>query len=167
VNSGKRPKRVRDQKGDKGLRLCIVVSSFNRRITGRLLKGSLSVIKKQGILSASLEIIEVPGAFEIPGVALLMGQSGRFDAIICLGAVIRGETDHYDYICSEVSRGIGYVALECGLPVIFGVLTTSSLQQAMDRSGSKLNKGAESAETAIEMGLLYKRLKEDCSRTRL
>jgi len=152
-------KRVKDQKEKEGLRLCIVVSRFNQRITDRLLKGSLSAIKNNKIAAESVEVVRVPGAFEIPGVALLMGRSNRFDAIICLGAVIRGETDHYDYICSEVSRGIGYVALELGLPVIFGILTTSSLKQAMDRSGSTLNKGMESAEAAIEMGLLYKNLK--------
>ena len=135
-----------------------MVSRFNRRVTDRLLQGALSVFKKNGILSDRLEIIEVPGAFEIPGVALRMGQSGQFNAIICLGAVIQGETDHYHYVCSEVSRGVGQVSIQLGLPVIFGVLTTSSLKQAMDRSGGKLNKGAESAEAAIEMGLLYQRL---------
>lgn len=158
MNSGR--SRVKDQKGAEGLRLCIVVSRFNLRVTDRLLNGSLSVIKKHGIASESVEIVNVPGAFEIPGVALLMGRSGRFDAIICLGAVIRGETDHYQYICAEVSRGIGDVALALGLPVIFGVLTTSSLQQAMARSGTEMNKGAESAEVAIEMGRLYKSLKK-------
>ena len=156
MNRGRRSKKI---DGGKRLRFGIIVSRFNPSVTDRLLKGALSVFKKQGIPSDCLEIIEVPGAFEIPGVALLMGRSGRFHAMICLGAVIQGETDHYRYICLEVSRGVGQVALQLGLPVIFGVLTTTSLQQAMGRSGSQCNKGAEAAEAAIEMAVLYQKLR--------
>ena len=104
-------------------------------------------------------MVEVPGAFEIPGVAMQMGRLGCFDALICLGAVIEGETAHFQYICAEVSRGIGQVSLMCGLPVIFGVLTTGTTKQAMARSSIKVNKGADAACAAIEMGLLYRGFK--------
>lgn len=125
------------------------------------MSGALAVLKKGDVLSTDIEVIEVPGAFEIPAVAQQMGKSDRFDALICLGAIIKGETEHFHYICSEVSRGIGQVALALGMPVIFGVLTTTSFQQAKDRSGSKANKGAEAAEAAIEMGRLYRKIKEE------
>ncbi len=157
MNSGRTKKK--GLQGE-GLRFALIVSRFNPEVTDGLRQGALVVLKKQRIPSNAIEVVEVPGAFEIPGVAQLMAQSNRFDAIICLGAVIRGETDHYTYICSEVSRGIGQVALEWGLPVIFGVLTTETVQQAIARSSGTTNKGAEAALSAIEMGWLYRKLKE-------
>jgi 6,7-dimethyl-8-ribityllumazine synthase len=140
------------------LRIGIVVSQFNSRITERLLSGAIAALKKGGVNSSDIHIAEVPGAFELPGVAQEMGLTASLDAIICLGAVIQGETEHFHYICSEVSRGIGQVALHLRKPVIFGVLTTGSVRQAAARSGSKVNKGVEAADTAIEMALLYRRL---------
>lgn len=142
-----------------GLRFAIIVSRFNRAITDQLLEGALRVLYEQGAKTDNLEIAVVPGAFEIPGMAKRMGLLGRFHALICLGAVIRGETPHFDYICSEVSRGIGQLSLELGLPVIFGVLTTDSMTQALARSGTEINKGAEAALAAIEMAHLYRNLK--------
>ena len=142
-----------------GLRFGIVVSRFNQNITDSLLKGAVRVLGEQGTRSEDIEIAKVPGAFEIPGVAKQIGLLGRFNAIICLGAVIQGETPHFHYICSEVSRGIGQLSLDLGIPIIFGVLTTSSMAQAVARSGHEINKGAEAAMAAIEMANLYKNLK--------
>jgi 6,7-dimethyl-8-ribityllumazine synthase len=141
------------------LRIGVIVSRFNARVTERLLNGALDELKRTGIPSGNVDVVEVPGAFEIPGVAMQMGLSKCFDALICLGAVIEGETAHFQYICAEVSRGIGQVALLCGLPVIFGVLTTMTTKQAMARSTIKTNKGADAAQAAIEMSLLYRKLK--------
>jgi 6,7-dimethyl-8-ribityllumazine synthase len=142
-----------------GLRFGIIVSRFNQPITDALLNGALRTLDGQGARPEDVEIATVPGAFEIPGVAKQLGLLKRFNALICLGAVIQGETPHFDYICSEVSRGIGQLSLELGLPVIFGVLTTRSMAQAMARSGNEINKGAEAAMAAIEMARLYKNLK--------
>jgi len=147
-----------DERG-RGLRFGIIVSRFNARVTERLLKGALDEFKKAGIPLDNIEVVEVPGAFEMPGVAMQMGRLQRFDALICLGAVIKGETAHFEYICAEVSRGIGEVSLACGLPVIFGVLTTTTMKQAMARSSIKTNKGTDTTHAAIEMGLLYRKLK--------
>ncbi len=141
------------------LRFGIVVSRFNRSITDRLLKGALQVLEARGTHAGDIEIASVPGAFELPGVAKKMGQVGRFHALICLGAVIQGETPHFHYICAESSRGIGQVALELGLPVIFGLLTTATVEQAIARSGDKRNKGSEAAMAAIEMAHLYRNIK--------
>lgn len=142
-----------------GLRFGIIVSRFNQPITDALLKGALRILEEQGARQEDIEIVVVPGAFEIPGAAKKVGQLGRFNALICLGAVIQGETPHFHYICSEVSRGIGQLSLELGLPVIFGILTTASMEQAIARSGDEMNKGAEAAMAAIEMSRLYKNLK--------
>jgi 6,7-dimethyl-8-ribityllumazine synthase len=142
-----------------GLRFGIIVSRFNQPITDALLKGALRTLEGQGTRPEEIEIAMVPGAFEIPGAAKQLGLLRRFNALICLGAVIQGETPHFDYICSEVSRGIGQLSLELGLPVIFGVLTTRSMAQAIARSGDEINKGAEAAMAAIEMAHLYKNLK--------
>ncbi len=136
----------------------VIVSRFNPTVTERLLKGALDALKKAGVPSSNIEVVEVPGAFEIPGVAMIMGESETYDVLICLGAVIKGETAHFEYICAEVTRGIGEVALSYGLPVIFGVLTTMTTKQAMARSSAKTNKGADAAQAAIEMGLLYREL---------
>ncbi len=137
----------------------IVVSTFNEAVTSRLLAGAESTLTQLGTPQDHRQVIRVPGAFEIPLIAKTLAQSRRFDAIICLGAVIRGETPHFDYICAETSRGIGHAALETGIPIIFGVLTTDTVDQAMERSGpTERNKGADAARTAIEMALLMKDL---------
>jgi len=144
-----------------GFRFGIVVSRFNQVITDALLDGALKVLDLSGVNAEDIEVAFVPGAFEIPGVAQQMGEFGEFDALICLGAIIQGETPHFQYIATEVSRGIGQLALDIGLPVIFGVLTTETVQQAIARSSSENNKGAESAIAAIEMAHLYRNLKGD------
>ena len=137
----------------------IVVSKFNEAITNRLLAGAEETLNQLGTAAEQIHLVRVPGAFELPIAAKALAQSHEFDAIICLGAVIRGETPHFDYISKEASRGIGNVALETGIPVIFGVLTTNSVEQAMERSGSsERNKGADAARTAIEMVSLMKQL---------
>jgi 6,7-dimethyl-8-ribityllumazine synthase len=139
--------------------IAIVVSTFNEIVTGRLLTAAESTLTQSGIPQHHIQVIRVPGAFEIPLIAKTLAQSGRCDAVICLGAVIRGETPHFDYICAETSRGIGRASLDTGIPIIFGVLTTDTVDQAMERSGpSERNKGADAARTAIEMAMLMKRL---------
>jgi 6,7-dimethyl-8-ribityllumazine synthase len=153
-------KRGKKEQSVKALRFGIVVSRFNPKITQRLLTGALAAFEKEGVSSSHIEVVEVPGAFEIPGVAAQIAQCGCYHAVVCLGAVIRGDTPHFDYICAEVTRGIGQVALAFGLPVIFGVLTTETVKQAMTRSGGKMNKGADAALTAIEMAQIYQGLKK-------
>ena len=143
----------------KGLRFGIVVSRFNDFITSNLLVGTLEGFKESGVDKADLKILKVPGAFEIPQAAKKLCSTGNIDAVVCLGAVIRGETSHFDYICAEASRGIGQVGLEFNIPVLFGVLTTENLEQAIARSGSgSSNKGRETALAAVEMATLYKKL---------
>ena len=143
----------------RGLRFGLVVSRFNDFITSNLLTGSLDVFSQCGIDEADLKVLKVPGAFELPQAARKLCSTGNFDAVVCLGAVIRGETSHFDYICAEVSRGVGQVGLEFNIPVLFGVLTTENLEQAIARSGSgSSNKGRETALAAIEMATLYKKL---------
>jgi 6,7-dimethyl-8-ribityllumazine synthase len=143
----------------KGLRFGVVVSRFNDFITSNLLVGTLEGFKESGVDKADLKILKVPGAFEIPQAAKKLCSTGSIDAVVCLGAVIRGETSHFDYICAEASRGIGQVGLEFNIPVLFGVLTTENLEQAIARSGSGAsNKGREAALAAVEMATLYKKL---------
>jgi len=143
----------------RGLRFGLVVSRFNDFITSNLLTGSLDVFSQCGIDEADLKVLKVPGAFELPQAARKLCSTGNFDAVVCLGAVIRGETSHFDYICAEASRGMGQVGLEFNIPVLFGVLTTENLEQAVARSGSgSSNKGRETALAAIEMATLYKKL---------
>ena len=142
-----------------GLRFGLVVSKFNEFVTGRLLAGAIEVLNKAGAGDAAIEVVKVPGAFEIPLVARRLANSRRFDAVICLGAVIRGETPHFEYISAEASRGIAQAAWESDVPVIFGVLTTDTVEQALDRAGAaERNRGAEAARTAIEMATLMKKL---------
>ena len=125
---------------------------FNEFITSRLVDGALDGLKRHETAEADIQIAWVPGAFEIPLIASKMAKSGKYDAVICLGAVIRGSTSHYDYVCSEVSKGIAAVSLETGVPVMFGVLTTDTIEQAIERAGTKAgNKGFACAEGAIEM----------------
>ena len=140
-------------------RIGIVVSKFNEFVTSRLLNSALGVLKKQRVEEENIETVRVPGAFEIPLVAQQLARSKKFDAVICLGAVIRGETPHFDYISAEMSRGIAQASLETGIPIVFGVLTTDTVEQALERSGEpEKNRGADAARTAIEMANLMKEL---------
>ena len=135
-----------------GMKIGIVIARFNEFITSKLLSGALDGLVRENVRKDDIEIAWVPGAFEIPLVASKMVKSNKYHAIICLGAVIRGNTDHYNYVCSEVSKGIAQIALESGTPVIFGVLTTDTIEQAIERAGTKSgNKGYECANSAIEM----------------
>lgn len=132
-------------------RIGIVVSRFNEFITNSLLEGAESTLKRHGVLEENIEVAWVPGAFEIPFAAKKMAHSKKYDAIITLGAVIRGATPHFDYVCSGVSSGVATASLDSGVPVIFGVLTTETIEQAVERAGTKAgNKGAEAAAAAIE-----------------
>ncbi|MBZ4664927.1 6,7-dimethyl-8-ribityllumazine synthase [Mahella sp.] len=140
-----------------GLRFGIVISRFNEFITNKLLSGALDVLSRHDVSDEAIEIAWVPGAFELPMVAKRMAESGRYDAVICLGAVIRGATPHFDYVAAEMSKGIAQTALLTGVPVAFGVLTTDTIEQAIERAGTKAgNKGADAAITAIEMANLLK-----------
>lgn len=139
-----------------GKKFALVVSRFNDFITEKLLSGALDALIRSGASDADIEVVRVPGAFEIPLVAKKMAQAGRFDAIICLGAVIRGSTPHFDYVAGEVSKGVAAVGLEAVIPVIFGVITTDTIEQAIERAGTKAgNKGWESAMAAVEMANLF------------
>ena len=141
------------------MKVGIVVARFNEFITSRLLGGALDGLKRRGVEEEHIHTAWVPGAFEIPLIASKMAKSGNYDAVICLGAVIRGSTSHYDYVCNEVSKGIAAVSLETGVPVMFGVITTENIEQAIERSGSKAgNKGFECAEGAVEMVNLIRSL---------
>ena len=136
----------------KSIKVGIVAARFNEFITSKLLSGALDGQLRHEVREDDVHVAWVPGAFEIPLVASKMAKSGRYDAVICLGAVIRGSTSHYDYVCAEVSKGVAHAALESGVPVLFGVLTTDTIEQAIERAGSKAgNKGAECAQGAIEM----------------
>ncbi|WZL73508.1 6,7-dimethyl-8-ribityllumazine synthase [Clostridiaceae bacterium 35-E11] len=138
-----------------GLKFAVIIGRFNEFIGGKLLTGALDGLKRHGVEEKDIEIIWVPGAFEIPLVAKKLAKSQKYDGVICLGAVIRGATPHFDYVSSEVSKGIASVSLETELPVIFGVLTTDTIEQAIERAGTKAgNKGYEAAVTAIEMANL-------------
>lgn len=143
-----------------GKQYAIVISRFNEFITGKLLDGALDSLKRRGVKDDEITIIWVPGAFEIPLYAQKCAQKEEFDAVICLGAVIRGATSHYDYVCSEVSKGIAKVALDESKPVIFGIVTTDTIEQAIERAGTKAgNKGFDAASTAVEMVNLDDQLK--------
>jgi 6,7-dimethyl-8-ribityllumazine synthase len=143
-----------------GLRFGIVVSRFNEFITDRLLAGCLEALERHGANPDQITVAHVPGAYEIPLAAKAMAESGKYDAVICLGCVIRGATAHFDYVAGEAAKGIGQVALNTGVPVVFGVLTTDTLEQSIERAGSKGgNKGAEAGITAIEMANLLKDLR--------
>jgi 6,7-dimethyl-8-ribityllumazine synthase len=140
-----------------GQRFGLVVSRFNSFICDRLVEGALDALLRHGASREDIQIVRVPGAFEIPMTAKKMAATGRYDALICLGAVIRGATPHFDYVSAEVSKGVASVSLEAGIPVAFGVLTTDNIEQAIERAGSKAgNKGSEAAVTAIEMVNLFK-----------
>ena len=141
----------------KEIRIGIVVARFNEFITSKLLGGAVDCLKRHNVDEDSIDVAWVPGAFEIPLIASKMAKSGKYDAVICLGAVIRGSTSHYDYVCSEVSKGVASVSLNSDIPVMFGVLTTDTIEQAIERAGTKAgNKGYDAAVTAIEMANLLK-----------
>ncbi len=143
-----------------GLRFGVVVSKFNKFVTSKLLSSCVETLTKHGAKAEDIDVMRVPGAFDIPLVAQTMAKSSRFDAVICLGAVIRGDTPHFDYISAEASRGIGQAALDSDVPVIFGVLTTDTVAQAIERADpAKFNRGGEAAKSAIEMASVIGQLK--------
>jgi 6,7-dimethyl-8-ribityllumazine synthase len=142
-----------------GLKFGIVVGRFNEFIGGKLLTGAIDALKRHGALDENIEIVWVPGAFEIPVIAKRLAESKKYDGVICLGAVIRGATAHFEFVSAEVSKGIANVSMQTGVPVIFGVLTTDSIEQAIERAGTKSgNKGYDAAVSAIEMANLLKQL---------
>jgi 6,7-dimethyl-8-ribityllumazine synthase len=142
-----------------GLRFAIVIARFNEFISTRLLDGALDALKRHDADMDSVDVAWVPGSFEIPLVASKLAASGRYDAVICLGAVIRGSTPHFDYVASEVSKGIARVGLDKGVPTVFGIITADTIEQAVERAGAKQgNKGWQAALTAVEMGNLLKSL---------
>lgn len=142
-----------------GERFCIILARFNDFIGGKLLEGAIDELQRHGVDNEDIDIVRVPGAFEIPVVAKKCAKSGNYAAIITLGSVIKGSTSHYDYVCAEVSKGVASVSLETEVPVIFGVLTTDNIEQAIERAGTKAgNKGADAAKSAIEMANLMKSL---------
>ena len=143
------------------IKVGIVVARFNEFITSKLLSGAMDTLISHELKEENIQVAWVPGAFEIPLIASKMAESGKYDAVICLGAVIRGSTSHYDYVCNEVSKGIASVSLKSGIPVMFGVLTTENIEQAIERAGSKAgNKGSECAEGAIEMVNLIREIQK-------
>jgi 6,7-dimethyl-8-ribityllumazine synthase len=144
-----------------GLRFAIVVSRFNSFITERLLAGALDALTRTGCNPETIDVIKVPGSWEIPLAAGELAKQRRYDAIICLSAIIRGETPHFDYVAGEAAKGIAHIAAETGVPVAFGVLTTNTLEQAIDRAGAKSgNKGFDAAMTAVEMANLLRTLRQ-------
>lgn len=153
------PRVLEGQLSAEGFKFGIIVSRFNDFISSRLVEGAMDALLRHGATEEQVSVIKVPGAFEIPLTAKKLAESGRYDAVICLGAVIRGSTPHFDYVAAEVSKGIANVALESRIPVTFGVLTTDNLEQAIERAGSKSgNKGYDVAMAAIEMVNLFKEL---------
>lgn len=153
------PKTIEGRLDATGLKIGILVSRFNSFIGERLVEGAIDALLRHGAERENLVVVRVPGAFEIPPAARKMAGTGRYDALVCLGAVIRGATPHFDYVSAEVSKGIASVSMEAGIPVTFGVLTTDTLEQAIERAGSKAgNKGFDAAMAAIEMANLYRAL---------
>jgi 6,7-dimethyl-8-ribityllumazine synthase len=153
------PKTYEGQLIAKGLKFGIVAGRFNEFITGRLLDGALDALRRHGAADSDIEVAWVPGSFEIPLGAKKMAESGKYDAVICLGALIRGSTPHFDYIAAEAAKGIAQVGMSTGVPTIFGVITTENIEQAIERAGTKAgNKGFAAAESAIEMANLLRSL---------
>ncbi|HKL27160.1 MAG TPA: 6,7-dimethyl-8-ribityllumazine synthase [Desulfuromonadales bacterium] len=151
------PKTIEGTLDAKGLKVGLLVSRFNSFVSERLVEGAVDALVRHGAKDGDISVARVPGAFEIPAAARQMLRSGHFDAIVCLGAVIRGATPHFDYVSAEVSKGVAAVAMDADIPVTFGVLTTDTLEQAIERAGSKAgNKGFDAAMAAIEMANLYK-----------
>jgi 6,7-dimethyl-8-ribityllumazine synthase len=155
------PKIIEGQLSATGLRFAIVVSRFNSFITERLLGGAMDALTRSGAGQEMVDVIKVPGSWEVPMVAGEVARQHRYDAVICLAAVIRGETPHFDYVAAEAAKGIAHAAAETGVPVAFGVLTTNTLEQAIDRAGAKGgNKGYDAAMSAIEMANLLRTLRQ-------
>ena len=143
------------------IKVGIVVARFNEFITSKLLGGAIDGLKRENVKEEDIEVAWVPGAFEIPLIASKMAKSGKYDAVICLGSVIRGSTSHYDYVCNEASKGIAAASMESGIPIMFGVLTTENIEQASERAGSKAgNKGYDCALGAIEMVNLIREIEK-------
>jgi 6,7-dimethyl-8-ribityllumazine synthase len=140
-----------------GFRFAIIASRWNDFISSRLVEGALDALERLGVAEKKVEVYKVPGSFEIPLLALKVAGSGKFDAVICLGTIIRGQTPHFEYIANEVARGIAQAGMSTGVPVVFGIVTADNLDQAIDRAGVKLgNKGFEAATSAVELANLYK-----------
>lgn len=145
----------------KDIRIGIVVARFNEFITSKLLAGAVDTLKRHDVSEDSIDVAWVPGSFEIPLIAQKMAKTGKYDAIICLGAIIRGSTTHYDLVCNEAAKGVAQVSLNSDIPVMFGIITTENLEQAVDRAGAKAgNKGSECAEGAIEMINLIREIED-------
>jgi 6,7-dimethyl-8-ribityllumazine synthase len=143
-----------------GLRIAIAVARFNSFVTERLLEGALGGLRRHGVAEDAVTVVPVPGSWELPLTATVLVESKRYDAVICLGAVIRGDTPHFDYVAAEAAKGIASAGLRAAVPVVFGVLTTGTLEQAVDRAGGKAgNKGYDAAVTAIEMATLLQRIR--------
>ena len=143
----------------KGLKFAVVVSRFNDFITGKLLDGAVDALIRHGAKEEDIDVVKVPGAFEIPLVAKKMASKGQYNAVICLGTVIRGATPHFEYVAAEVSKGVASASLETGVPIAFGVITSDTIEQAVERAGTKSgNKGFDAAITAIEMAQVMKKL---------
>ncbi len=156
TSSQKIPTHLEGSLRGEGLKVAVIVARFNDFFTSRLLEGALNGLKKQGVAENHITIVWVPGAFELPLTAKKLAETKNYQAVICLGAVIRGATTHYDYVCNEAAKGISQAALITGIPVIFGVITTENQEQAMERCGSKSgNKGWDAAMAAIEMANLH------------
>ncbi len=152
-------KTINGQLNSEGKKFALVVSRFNEFITNKLVSGSVDMLVRHGAKEEDVTTIWVPGAFEIPAVAKKLADSSKYDAVICLGCVIRGATPHFDYVSSEVSKGVASVGISSKIPVVFGVLTTDSIEQAIERAGTKAgNKGSDAALTAIEMVSLYSQI---------
>ena len=150
---------IEGQLSSAGLKFAIVVSRFNSFVTDRLLAGALDALARTGSDTQDVDIVKVPGSWEVPLVAKTVARQARYDAVICLSAIIRGDTPHFDYVASEAAKGIAQASLETGVPIAFGVLTTNTLEQAIDRAGTKGgNKGFDAAMSAIEMANLMRRL---------
>lgn len=156
---GMMPKIIQGDLSGKGLKFGIVAARFNDFITARLLEGAVDALERHGVAESDVEVVKVPGSYEIPLAARKMAQAGKYNAVICLGAVIRGATPHFEYVSAEVSKGVAAVSMETGLPVIFGVLTTDTIEQAIERAGTKSgNKGWDAALSAIEMANVMKKI---------
>lgn len=153
------PKIIQGDLSGKGLKFGIVAARFNDFITARLLDGAVDALQRHGVAESDIEVVKVPGSYEIPLAARMLAQTKKYHAVICLGAVIRGATPHFEYVSAEVSKGVAAVSLETGLPVIFGVLTTDTIEQAIERAGTKSgNKGWDAALSAIEMANVMKQM---------
>lgn len=154
-------KRIEASADGKGLRICVIDTSWNDFIVGRLTEGALSTLRRHGVADDDITHVTVAGAFEVPLAAQTAAQTGRYDAVVALGCVIRGATAHFDFVAGEAAKGIAKVGLDTGVPVVFGILTTETIEQAIERAGTKLgNKGAESASVAVETARTLQAIKE-------